>query len=619
MREYELEKRRFVIAGLIIVISVLYIVRLFNLQVADETFKKNADSNAFLRKTIYPSRGMIYDRKGRLIVFNQPAYDVMVIPKEIHDLDSLDLCSTLQITLPELRKKFEEMRDTRRNPGYSSFTQQVLIRHLSLEDYGRLQEKLYRFPGFFIQKKTLRKYNSTSGANILGNIREVNQNDIDNDPYYRAGDYTGDLGIEKSYETYLRGKKGQEILIRDAHGRIQGRFENGARDVAPVSGKDLTLSIDYNLQEYGEKLMQGKIGAIVAIEPATGEILALVSSPGYDPSLLIGRDRGKNYRELVNNRYKPLFDRAIMAAYPPGSQFKPTQGLIFLQEGMVGLGTMFPCHRGYINGRLKVGCHGHESPISLKPAIRTSCNAYFCWGFKTMIDKRSKYGTPAKAFEIWKNYLVEMGFGYKLGVDLPGESRGFIPNSKFYNKVYGENRWSANTVISVAIGQGEILATPLQIANLSATIANRGWDYTPHVVRRISGTKLPAQYTTRHTPHINKNYYQDIAEGMRMAVVGGTCRQAQFGDIEVCGKTGTAQNPHGRDHSAFMGFAPMNNPKIAICVYVENAGFGATFGVPIGGLMMEKYLTGQISPHRQYIEDRMLESNTIIYSGVKKH
>lgn len=619
MREYELEKRRFVIAGLIIVISVLYIVRLFNLQVADETFKKNADSNAFLRKTIYPSRGMIYDRKGRLIVFNQPAYDVMVIPKEIHDLDSLDLCSTLQITLPELRKKFEEMRDTRRNPGYSSFTQQVLIRHLSLEDYGRLQEKLYRFPGFFIQKKTLRKYNSTSGANILGNIREVNQNDIDNDSYYRAGDYTGDLGIEKSYETYLRGKKGQEILIRDAHGRIQGRFENGARDVAPVSGKDLTLSIDYNLQEYGEKLMQGKIGAIVAIEPATGEILALVSSPGYDPSLLIGRDRGKNYRELVNNRYKPLFDRAIMAAYPPGSQFKPTQGLIFLQEGMVGLGTMFPCHRGYINGRLKVGCHGHESPISLKPAIRTSCNAYFCWGFKTMIDKRSKYGTPAKAFEIWKNYLVEMGFGYKLGVDLPGESRGFIPNSKFYNKVYGENRWSANTVISVAIGQGEILATPLQIANLSATIANRGWYYTPHVVRRISDTKLPAQYTTRHTPHINKNYYQDIAEGMRMAVVGGTCRQAQFGDIEVCGKTGTAQNPHGRDHSAFMGFAPMNNPKIAICVYVENAGFGATFGVPIGGLMMEKYLTGQISPHRQYIEDRMLESNTIIYSGVKKH
>ena len=594
MREYELEKRRFVIAGLIIVISVLYIVRLFNLQVADETFKKNADSNAFLRKTIYPSRGMIYDRKGRLIVFNQPAYDVMVIPKEIHDLDSLDLCSTLQITLPELRKKFEEMRDPRRNPGYSSFTQQVLIRHLSLEDYGRLQEKLYRFPGFFIQKKTLRKYNSTSGANILGNIREVNQNDIDNDPYYRAGDYTGDLGIEKSYETYLRGKKGQEILIRDAHGRIQGRFENGAKDVAPVSGKDLTLSIDYNLQEYGEKLMHGKIGAIVAIEPATGEILALVSSPGYDPSLLIGRDRGKNYRELVNNRYKPLFDRAIMAAYPPGSQFKPTQGLIFLQEGIVGLGTMFPCHRGYINGRLKVGCHGHESPISLKPAIRTSCNSYFCWGFKTMIDKRSKYGTPAKAFEIWKNYLVEMGFGYKLGIDLPGESRGMIPNANYYDDHYRKS-WNALTVISISIGQGEVTATPLQIANLAATVANRGHYYVPHIVRSIRGGQIDSLYTHPHHTTINPRWYNYAVAGMRKAVLSGTCHAANIPGIEVCGKTGTAQN-RGHDHSAFMGFAPMNSPRIAVVAYIENGGFGAVYGVPIGALIMEQYLNGSLSP-----------------------
>lgn len=619
MRNYDLENRRFIIAGLIIVISVIYIVRLFNLQVANDTYKKNADSNAFLRKTVYPSRGMIYDRKGQLIVFNQPAYDVMVIPKEIHDLDSIDLCKTLQISIEQLRQKFDDMRDKRKNPGYSSYTQQVLIRHLSAEDYGRLQEKLYRFPGFFIQQRILRKYNKTFGANVLGNIREVNDNDITNDSYYRPGDYTGDLGIEKSYEKYLRGVKGQEILIRDASGRIQGRYQNGAKDVAPISGKDLTLSIDFDLQEYGEKLMQGKIGAIVAIEPSTGEILALVSSPGYDPSLLVGKERGKNYRALVNDKYKPLFDRAIQAAYPPGSQFKPTQGLIFLQEGIISLSTPFPCYHGYINGRLKVGCHGHESPITLKPAIRTSCNSFFCWGFKTMIDKRSKYGSPAKAFEIWKNYLVEMGFGYKLGVDLPGESRGFIPNSKYYNSAYGEGHWSANTVISVAIGQGEVLATPLQIANLSATIANRGYYITPHVVKSISGTKFPNQYSTKHVVNISDKYYQSIVEGMRMAVTGGTCRQAQFGDIEVCGKTGTAQNPHGRDHSAFMGFAPMNNPKIAICVYVENAGFGATYGVPIGGLMMEKYLTGQISPHRQYLEDRMVESNTIIYSGVKKH
>lgn len=618
-KDYNLEKRKYVIGGLIVVITIIFIIRLFNLQVADSSFKKYADSNAFLRKTIYPSRGLIYDRKGELVVYNQPAYDVMVIPKEIENLDSLDFCSTLQITLPELREKFREMRDPSKNPGYSSFTQQVFIRHLSAQDYGRLQEKLYKFPGFFIQKKILRKYNHISAANVLGNIREVNANDIEKEPYYRAGDYTGDLGVEKSYETYLRGVKGEEILIRDAHGRIQGKLDNGARDISPIPGKNLTLSLDIELQEYGEKLMQGKIGAIVAIEPATGEILALVSSPGYDPSLLIGRERGKNYRELVNNKYKPLYDRALMAAYPPGSQFKPTQGLIFLQEGIVDLNTPYPCYLGYINGGLKVGCHGHESPITLKPAIRTSCNSYFCWGFKNMIDRRSKYGTSSKAFEVWKNYLVEMGFGYRLGVDLPSESRGFIPNSKFYDKVYGEGRWSANTVISVAIGQGEILATPLQVANLAATIANRGYFYTPHVVKQIQDTPLPEAFTKQRRPSIDKAFYQEIAEGMRMAVVGGTCRNAQFGDVEVCGKTGTSQNPHGRDHSAFMGFAPMNNPKIAICVFVENAGFGATFGVPIGGLMMEKYLTGKISPERQYLEDRMLQSNTIIYSGVKKH
>ena len=307
-----------------------------------------------------------------------------------------------------------------------------------------------------------------------------------------------------------------------------------------------------------------------------------------------------------------------MGMYPPGSTFKTTQGLTFLTEGIIGPGTSFPCHHGFYCRGLHVGCHGHASPISLVPAIGTSCNGYFCWGLYYMLGNRKKYKNVQEGMNTWRDYMVSMGFGYKLGIDLSGEKRGLIPNAQYYDKAY-RGSWNALTVISIAIGQGEVLLTPLQIANLGATIANRGWYYTPHVVRRISGTKLPAQYTTRHTPHINKNYYQDIAEGMRMAVVGGTCRQAQFGDIEVCGKTGTAQNPHGRDHSAFMGFAPMNNPKIAICVYVENAGFGATFGVPIGGLMMEKYLTGQISPHRQYIEDRMLESNTIIYSGVKKH
>ena len=365
--------------------------------------------------------------------------------------------------------------------------------------------------------------------------------------------------------------------------------------------------------------MQNKIGAIVAIEPSTGEILAMVSSPTYDPTLLVGRERGKNYRELVRNKYKPLYDRSIMAAYPPGSTFKPTQGLIFEQEGIIDVNTLYPCYHGYINGGLRVGCHGHESPIALRAALRTSCNAFFCWGFKNMIDRRSKYGSSSAAFEVWKNHLVSMGYGYKLGVDLPGESRGFIPNSAFYDKIYGKNRWSANTIISVAIGQGEVLATPLQIANLCATIANRGYFITPHIVKAIEGDTLPSMYMEKRFPTVDRSYYDNIVEGMRMAVMAGTCRNARFGDVAVCGKTGTAQNPHGRDHSAFMGFAPMDNPKIAICVYVENAGFGATYGVPIGGLMMEKYLTGKISPERKYLEQRMLESNTIMSSGVKKH
>ena len=615
-KDYRLEKRKYVIGGFVVVLVIIFIIRLFELQVVDSRYKENAESNAFLRKTVYPSRGLIYDRNGELMVYNQPAYDIMMIPRDVQPFDTVDFCNTLQISRAEFDQR---MKDLRESPSYSSYSQQTFMSHLSVKDYGRLQEKLYRYPGFFIQKRILRQYNHIAGANILGNIREVNARDIERDDYYRPGDYTGDLGIEKSYEKQLRGVKGLEILIRDAYGKIQGRYDGGKQDVKAISGKNLTLGIDIELQEYGEKLMQNKIGAIVAIEPSTGEILAMVSSPTYDPTMLIGRERGKNYRELVRNPYKPLYDRSIMASYPPGSTFKPTQGLILEQEGIVDLNTAYPCFHGYINGGLRVGCHGHESPITLKPAIRTSCNAYFCWGLKNMIDRRSKYGTPAKAFEIWKNHMVSMGYGYKLGIDLPGESRGFIPNSEFYSKIYGEGRWSANTIISIAIGQGEILATPLQIANLCATIANRGYYITPHIVKEVENDTIASIYKEKKYPTIDRKYYEDIVEGMRMAVVGGTCRNAQFGDVEVCGKTGTAQNPHGRDHSAFMGFAPMNDPKIAICVYVENAGFGATYGVPIGGLMMEKYLTGEISPQRKYLEQRMLESNTILYSGVKKH
>lgn len=618
-KDYNLEKRKYVIGAFIVILVIIYLVRLFDLQVMDTRYKDYADSNAFLKKAIYPSRGIIYDRNGKVVVYNQPAYDVMLIPRDVQEFDTLDFCRTLGITPQQFEKRIADMKDRRLNPGYSSYSPQTFLTHLSAQDYGKLQEKMYRYPGFFIQKRILREYGYNAAANVLGNIREVSKADIDRDPYYAAGDYTGDLGVEKSYEEYLRGEKGVEILIRDAKGQIQGRFENGARDRGAISGRNLKLSLDIDLQQYAESLMVNKIGAIVAIEPATGEILAMVSAPTYDPSMLVGRQRGANYKELVNDKYKPLFDRALMGAYPPGSTFKPANGLILLQEDIINLSTAYPCYHGFINGGLKVGCHGHGSPIPLKPALQTSCNAFFCWGFKNMIDRRSKYGSSADAFEVWKNHLVSLGYGYRLGVDLPGESRGFIPNAKFYNKIYGEGRWSANTIISVSIGQGEILATPLQIANLCATVANRGWFITPHVVKEIEDTVMPPALLEKRIPTIDTHYFHDVAEGMRMAVTGGTCRLAALPDIEVAGKTGTAQNPHGKDHSAFIGFAPYNDPKIAVCVYVENAGFGATFGVPIGSLIIEKYLTGKIAESRKYLEERMLESNTIIYSGVKKH
>ncbi len=618
-KDYNLEKRKYIIGGFIIVIVLIYLVRLFNLQVIDDRYKDDADSNAFLRKAIYPSRGVIYDRNGKVVVFNRPAYDIMVIPKDMQPFDTLDFCRTLDITPEKFHKRFSDMKDKRLNPGYSSYTPQTFMTHLTAEDYGKLQEKMYRYPGFFIQKRILREYNYHSAANLLGNIREVSQADIDRDSYYSRGDYTGDLGVEKSYETYLRGQKGEEILIRDARGQIQGRYDNGSHDRQAVSGRNLKLSIDIGLQQYAESLMVNKIGAVVAIEPETGEVLTLVTSPNYDPSLLVGRERGNNYAMLNQDPQKPLFDRSIMGAYPPGSTFKPGQGLILLEEGIINLSTTYPCSRGYISGRLKVGCHPHGSPIPLKPALQTSCNAFFCWGLKNMIDRRQKYASAAEAFEVWKTHLVELGYGYRLGIDLPGESRGFIPNAKFYNKVYGEGHWSANSIISIAIGQGEILATPLQIANLGATIANRGWFITPHVVKEIEDTVMKPEYSVRHRPNIKTQHFESVAEGMRMAVTGGTCRLANLPDIEVCGKTGTAQNPHGRDHSVFLGFAPYHNPKIAVCVYVENAGYGAAYGVPIGSLIIERYLKGTIAENRKYIEQRMLESNTIIYSGVKKH
>ncbi|MDE6545815.1 MAG: penicillin-binding protein 2, partial [Paramuribaculum sp.] len=409
-KDYNLERRKYVIGGFILVIVVIYLFRLFDLQVADEKYKAFADSNAFLKKTIYPSRGTIYDRNGNIVVFNQPAYDIMFIKRDIEEFDTLDLCQAVGISIEDFRTRWNEVTKRATNPGYSTYSPQTLFTNLNPEDYGRLQEKMYRYPGFYIQKRIVRDYGYHCAANVLGNIREVNRDDIDRDNYYAAGDYTGDNGVEKSYEEFLRGRKGMEILIRDSRGQIQGRFEDGNRDVAAVGGRNLKLSLDIELQQYAESLMVNKLGAIVAIEPSTGEVLALVTSPNYDPSLLVGRDRGKNYRMLMDTPHRPLTDRSIAGFYPPGSTFKPSQALIFLQEGIITTSTQYPCYHGYINGGLRVGCHGHPSPLALLPALQTSCNGYFCWGFKNMIDRRSKYGSSAEAFEVWKNNLVAMGY-----------------------------------------------------------------------------------------------------------------------------------------------------------------------------------------------------------------
>lgn len=593
-RNYDLEKRKYVIGGAVVFIVLIFLIRLLSLQIMSEDYKKNADSNAFLKKIQYPSRGVIYDRNGKLLVYNQPAYDITVIMKEITSLDTADLCRTLRITPEFLRKRFKDLKDRRLNPGYSPYTNQVLLTQLSAEDCGIFQEKLFKFPGFYIQRRTIRQYNYDAGAHILGDIGEVSKTEMEDDEYYIPGDFIGKLGVERSYEKQLRGEKGIEVLLRDARGRIQGNYMEGKFDKAPIAGKNLTLSLDIELQKLGERLLEGKIGSIVAIEPSTGEVLCLVSSPSYDPRMMVGRNRGKNHLQLARDPWKPLLNRAIMGAYPPGSTFKTSQALTFLQEGIITPSTLYTCNGGFNYRGLHVGCHSHGSPLALLPAIATSCNAYFCWGLYHMIGSRQKYGSVQNAMNTWRDYMVSMGFGYPLGIDLPGEKRGMIPNAKYYDKAY-RGSWNGLTIISIAIGQGEVTLTPLQIANLGATIANRGYYVTPHVVKAIENDTINSLYTQKKYTKVDRSHYEEVVEGMRMAVTGGTCRMANLPDIEVCGKTGTAQN-RGKDHSAFMGFAPMKDPKIAIAVYVENGGFGAVYGVPIGRLMIEQYLKGELSP-----------------------
>lgn len=589
--EPNFSNRKFVIGGIVVLTVIIYMVRLFTLQLMSDDYKKNADSNAFRKVIQYPSRGLIMDRKGRLLVYNEASYNIMVVMNDQRGIDTLDFCRTIGITEEFYARRMEEIKA---KPNYSRYTPQLFMSQIPAEEFSMFREKLFRFKGFSVEKRSIRHYTQELGAHILGDVGEVNEKDLAEDDYYQSGDYIGKLGVERSYEKQLRGEKGMRIMLRDVHGRTQGHYQDGRHDKAPVPGKDITLSIDMDLQRLAERLLRGKLGAIVAIEPSTGEILCMASAPTYDPRRMVGRERGKNHLELSKDPMKPLLNRAIMGTYPPGSTFKITQAMLGLEEGSITPDIAFPCHRGFNYKGLHLGCHPHGSPINLLPAVGTSCNAYFCWNLYRMFSNKNKYGSIQGAMTRWKDHLVAMGFGYKLGVDLPGEKRGMIPNADYYDKHY-RKAWNPLTVISISIGQGEVTATPLQIANLAATVANRGHYFVPHVVHKIQDGQLDSLYRTPKHTMVSPRWYDYAVEGMRKAVVGGTCHAANLPGIEVCGKTGTAEN-RGQDHSVFMGFAPKDNPRIAVAVYVENGGYGAVYGVPLGALIIEQYLNGKLSP-----------------------
>jgi len=599
-------ERRYIIATIIIVVSVLFILRLFYIQVIDKSFQKMADNNAIRELTEYPARGLIYDKNGELLVYNEAVYDLMVIPREVKNIDTAELCRLLNIPIDIFNKRMLAARN------YSPYVSSIFERQIPKEMYGFVQEKLYKFPGFYIQARTVRKYPLPIAAHALGSIGEVSQKVIEEDSYYAPGDYIGLTGIEKYYEKVLRGRKGRKKVMFDAFNRAKGRYMNGDYDIPAVEGLNLYTYMDAKLQEYGEALMKGKRGSIVAIDPTTGGILAIVSSPGYDPNLLVGRNRGKNFKALIEDQSKPLFDRALMAQYPPGSTFKLVNALIGQQEGVLFPDTRYSCSGGFpLGGGKVVRCHGHASPLDLKQSIQVSCNTYYCKAFKDIIENK-KYKNTREGFEAWRSHVIDMGFGQKLGSDLPNELPGNIPQAEVYDKIHGKNKWKALSIISLAIGQGEIGITPLQLANLGAIIANKGWYYPPHIVKDIGLPDCPNPlFKKKINTGIDSSYFEIIKEGMLDVVEAGTGFGVRMTEIKACGKTGTAQNPHGANHSLFLAFAPYDNPKIVVSVVVENAGYGATWAAPIASLMMEYYILGKVS--RKDMENRII-NGVIKYS-----
>ena len=597
--------RKYVIIGLFLVVGLIFSIRLFWVQILVDKYILSANNNVLRYITQFPARGLVFDRTGKLLVYNEAAYDLMVTPRQVKNVDTMALCRLIGIDKEEFIYRLRKARN------YSPYRSSIFEAQITRENYGFLEEKLFRFPGFFVQSRTLRKYTYPIAAHSLGYIGEVNPDMIAKNPYYRSGDYIGISGIEKSYEELLRGKKGLKIRVVDVFNRDKGSFQEGKYDTTSVAGTDLYSSIDAELQAYGEMLMSGKKGSIVAIEPKTGEILSIVSSPSYDPNLLVGNIRRKNYTILSEDTLLvPLFNRALMAMYPPGSTFKLVDALVGQQVGVLTPDTRFGCPGGYSLGNGKiVRCHPHYSPLDLTEAIQFSCNTYFCRAFKAIIDKKS-FLTTRQGFENWRKEVMSFGFGKKLGIDLTGELNGNIPTPAYYDKYHGKNRWHSTTVISLGIGQGEIGITPVQLANMAAVIANRGYFYTPHIIRAI-GTKdsLNPAFLEKRNSSVNPAYFDVVVEGMARVVTAGTATMARIDSIVVCGKTGTAQNPHGKNHSIFIAFAPRDNPKIAISVVVENAGYGATWAAPIASLMIEKYINRVVK--RKDMEQRMINGDLI--------
>lgn len=603
----EVNRKNKLLLGLAAVALVL-LGKLFYIQVIDDSYKKDASNNSMVYSVIYPPRGVIYDRNGEILVGNSVCYDILVTPREVTSLDTVALAHALDTSVDFVREKMQYYHKYRSRIGFQT---QTFLKQVSVETYIKFAEQEYLFPGFQAQVRSIRDYPFNAGGNLLGYISEVDADYLKAHPEYRSGDYVGRTGLEAAMEEQLRGEKGYHIFLRDSRNRVQSPYMDGAEDKSAVPGKDIVSTIDAHLQQYGQLLMEGKVGSVVAIEPSTGEILAMVSSPGIDVDVLT--DIGKHYKEISSNPRKPMFNRTVMASYPPGSVFKLVNGLIGMQEGVLKETDSYPCYKGYYySGNHKLGCHAHSSPLMLKDAIATSCNGYFCYVLRNILENR-KYSSTAEALDKWREYVLSFGFGRKLGSDFPSELGGNIPTSSYYNKIYGKNRWRFQTVVSLSIGQGEIGATPLQIANLAATMANRGYWYIPHIVKDSENYRIDDKYREKNYTLVDTTYFETAVEGMYMAVngggsAGGTAFAAAVEGLDVCGKTGTAQNPHGKDNSVFICFAPKDDPKIAVAAYVENAGFGATWALPVASLMLEKYLTGEISPKRKYLEDRMLNT-----------